>query len=282
MTSAAKAPSIAELKEICRKGPRDFFWISNVFWRPLSIYGTWAAVRLGLSANAITLVSAMCALSSSFLLLAPTNAHLLWSAVLMQAFFYLDHVDGEVARYTKSVSGAAQHDLSGGYFDLLVHYFQSASFFSFLGIGIAFRTGLEVWSAVGVIAAIGSSSFPRFVAGFEALRLVLKRSDLTARRVGTEIAAYYSLYWKAGEEPSGMYLMPRNWKELLFAAKQLIWFPGNLFVFALVAALTAFLNPGFLLLQAFLAFYAVLLSANTIYATYHYLRLLGNVPQDDS
>src|SRR5690606_37199745 len=40
-------PSVRELKAICRKGDLDPFWISNIFWRPVSIYVTWLLIRFG-------------------------------------------------------------------------------------------------------------------------------------------------------------------------------------------------------------------------------------------
>jgi len=272
--------SVRELKRICRKGERDPFWISNFFWRPFSIYGTWLAVALGMRPNAITAMSAVCALASSFLLLVPSSATYVWSVILMQAFFYLDHVDGELARYHRSIGSIKPENLSGGYFDRLVHYYQGPSFFFCLGAGLAWASGQMLWLVVAVIGGLGSSGFPRFVAVYEIVLLILRRQDKAAMGFAANESSYYSAYWNPGEEPVAL-AIPHNWREFVFWAKQLIWFPGHLFVFAATVLVTVATGMNLIWMKAFLSTYTIILGGNLLYTTFRYLRTLADVPAPD-
>lgn len=269
--------SLRELKEICRKGPRDFFWISNLFWRPFSIYGTWLAVRLGIRSNTVTTVSCLFAIGSSFVLLFPSARAYIASVVLMQLFFFLDHVDGEVARYHIHAFPERPPNQSGSYYDLLVHYLQGASFFFCLGAGLSRASGEIMWTVAGVCAAVGCSSFPRFVAAYYATRALVRSYDDATRRVGEQVAEYYSIYWQKAAEPRGMYLVPRSVGELVFAVRQLLWFPGHLFVFAGAVIVVVALRMDLTALKVFLLFYASVLAVNTVYATRRYMRYLTDL-----
>ena len=63
--------------------------------------------------------------------------------------FWLDHVDGQVARWQGSAC------LSGVYFDYLMHHVASLTLGFSLGYGLAARTGDLRWAAAGFLIAAG-------------------------------------------------------------------------------------------------------------------------------
>lgn len=265
-----------------RKGDYDPFLISNIFWRPVSVYVSWIAVRLGISSNAVTAVSCMFAIAGSVVLLWPGTTTLLLSVILMQLFFLLDHVDGEVSRFRNHVNPGWADDRSGSYFDRLVHYYQSPSFFFCLGAGIAVQEGDVLWAFLGMLSAIGGSGFPRFTAAYEMLVTMLRRNDDHARQLAMKVGDYYALYVTPGSDGvRPFFIIPRNFRELLAAAKQYIWFPGHMFVYAAVVLIAVSPVGGSAWIKGFLVFYSIVLTGNTVYASTRYLRLLSRLPKED-
>jgi hypothetical protein len=93
-------PSMAEMRRICRPMKHRKLFIE--FYNPIfSIYFTWLFVRLGVSANAVTLLMTCLALSGGVLFAIDSHlCHILGGLVYLFAYF-LDWVDGEVARYER-------------------------------------------------------------------------------------------------------------------------------------------------------------------------------------
>ena len=275
-----RSVSLGELKAICRKGDRDPFWISNIFWRPVSIYITWFLIRLGVSPNPVTFVGVILAVASSLILVEPLTVVYLISVALMQLFFLLDHVDGELARFRAHHLGDSW-DQSGRYFDVLTHYFQGPTLYYCLGAGLGSMDGSRWWFLLGTIAAVGSSGFPRFVASFLTLSQVESRTDEGFLRFASGLSHFHELYWKAEAKPSRIFVIPRNRNELVFLAKQYVGFPGNLFAFAAAVFLDAFglIESQFFFVKLFLVVYASIHLLNTIYATRRYFVYLSRVPE---
>jgi hypothetical protein len=273
-------PSVRELKAICRKGDLDPFWISNIFWRPVSIYVTWLLIRLGARSNQVTFISALLAVAGSLVLLLPSDATLIASVVLTQAFFLLDHVDGEIARF-RARPPAQVEDHSGRYFDVLVHYFQGPSLYYCLGAGLALADGDPRWAILGALGGVAGSGFPRLVAAWTLLPVASTRSDAAFRRFAAHASQFNAAYWKPEERPQRFFVVPRTRVELVFAAKQYIGFPGNLFAFAAAALLDVLVpgDGGFLFVKLFLTFYTAVLVANLVFLTRRHLQRLSAVPR---
>jgi hypothetical protein len=270
-------PTVSEIKAVVRKGERDPIWISNIFWRPVSVYVTWGALRLGVSARTVTTISAVCAIAGSLVLLRATPASYVWSAVLIQVFFLLDHVDGEVARFQKSIDSANLRDFSGAFYDRIVHYFQGTSFYFCLAAALWSNDERLVWLLLGVLGVVGSGGFPRFVASYELLGIVLKHRGQETLDFAHESSDYYSVYWSATEIPKQGFFTPRTARQALFVVKQFVGFPGHLFVFA-TAAVATLLTGSEWWVRGYLIVYAILLGGNTVYATATFLRTLSRVP----
>jgi len=116
---------IKEMRDVCqprrlnRKGKSVWasHWHNALFTRHISIYFTYVFVKLGVSANTVTLLMTICGIVGALLCM----PHNIWltvaGAVALIMFEVLDCVDGEVARWTKKSS------VRGWYLDLVSHVF---------------------------------------------------------------------------------------------------------------------------------------------------------------
>ena len=157
MTMPATAPTPAPvtlrlLKEVARKGGAassdDPFWLSRLFYRRFTIYVTWLCVKLGVGSNAATLLSAVAIFAAALCYLAPSKWAWLAGALLVQAYFILDHVDGELARYETVHLGRAGSGSSGLFYDTCCHAGELA-LVAGIGLRMFLVTGGAWW--VGVI-----------------------------------------------------------------------------------------------------------------------------------
>jgi phosphatidylglycerophosphate synthase len=72
--------------------------------RPLSVPVVWLALRMKLSANTVSYLSAVFSISGGVLFALPGFWVPLWGAILLNIFAVLDCVDGGIARVTKTTS----------------------------------------------------------------------------------------------------------------------------------------------------------------------------------
>ncbi len=135
-----------------RRDPRDREignWLARRVGRPAAVYGTWLAVRLGLSANQVTSLALAASLASAVLIATGTRWGFLSGIAVAHLAYWLDHVDGQVARWRGTSS------LAGVYFDYLMHHAAAMALGFALGFGLAIRTGDVGWSAAGFLVAGG-------------------------------------------------------------------------------------------------------------------------------
>ena len=144
-SSAARRPTAAELKAQCLKPGSDLYgnWMARRIARPLALRVTWLAVRLGLSANQVTLIALVVGCLAAAAMAAGTCQGLVGAAVLLQIWYLLDHVDGQLARYTGTAS------LAGAFFDFVMHYVVHMALGFALGLGQFARTGQPLWLPAG-------------------------------------------------------------------------------------------------------------------------------------
>jgi hypothetical protein len=124
-------------------------WLARRVARPSAVYGTWVAVRLGLSANQITLAALAVALAAAAGIGTGTRAGFVGGTLLACLSFWLDRVDGQVARWHGTAS------LDGVYLDYLMHHAANLALGFALGHGLACRTGHPAWSVAGFAIALG-------------------------------------------------------------------------------------------------------------------------------
>ncbi|GIW86554.1 MAG: hypothetical protein KatS3mg108_0878 [Isosphaeraceae bacterium] len=124
-------------------------WLARRWARPTAVYGTWLMVRLGLTAHQITALALAAALIGAVML--GTGERLGWIAGvgLLHLSFWLDHVDGQVARWRRSET------LTGVYFDYWMHHMANLALGFALGLGLAVREGWTGWAVAGALIAWG-------------------------------------------------------------------------------------------------------------------------------
>jgi hypothetical protein len=92
-------------------------------------------VRVGASAHQVTLAALVAGLGSALAIATGTRGGFVAGVALGHAAFWLDHVDGQVARWRGTAS------LEGVYFDYLMHHACGLALGFGLGFGLAARTG---------------------------------------------------------------------------------------------------------------------------------------------
>jgi phosphatidylserine synthase len=144
-------PTLDELRAVVQKGRHRE--IGNVlarrFARPSAVYGTWAAVRLGVSAHQATTAALLSGLAGAAAIGSGDPRGFVAGVALLWLAFWLDHVDGQVARW-RGTAG-----LDGVYFDYLMHHVQNMAVGFAMGFGLATRTGQVAWAAAGFAIAAG-------------------------------------------------------------------------------------------------------------------------------
>jgi hypothetical protein len=144
-------PTLAELRARVHKDRwREVGnWLARRWARPAAVYGTWAAVRLGITANQVTLMAILASGASAAAIATGTRAGFVAGVALAHLAFWLDRVDGQVARWRRS------EGLDGVYLDYLMHHAASLTLGFALGYGLAARTGDVRWAAAGFLIAAG-------------------------------------------------------------------------------------------------------------------------------
>jgi hypothetical protein len=124
-------------------------WLARRVSRPTAIYGSWAAVRLGLSAHQVTMAALAANLGAAFAIGTGLRQAFMLGAALAHLGFWLDHVDGQVARWRDTAS------LDGVYLDYLMHHLSGLSLGFALGFGLASQSGEPAWCVAGFAIAVG-------------------------------------------------------------------------------------------------------------------------------
>ena len=117
--------------------------------RPSAVYGTWLAVRLGLSAHAVTGLALLASVGAAAAIGSGGRRGFIGGVGLAWLAFWLDHVDGQVARWRGTSS------LDGVYLDYLMHHVANLTLGFALGYGLAGRSGDPTWAVAGAAIAAG-------------------------------------------------------------------------------------------------------------------------------
>ena len=176
--SRRERPTLVELRGRVQKARHREIgnWLARRVGRPSAVYGTWLAVRLGVSAHQVTTAALLASLAAALAIATGSRPGFIGGVVLAHLAFWLDHVDGQVARWRGTAS------LAGVYFDYLMHHAASLMLGFGLGYGLAARTGDSRWAAAGFAIAAGWAFLSlhndcRYKAFFQKL----KREALTYR-----------------------------------------------------------------------------------------------------
>jgi hypothetical protein len=144
-------PTLAALRAtVQKKHHREIGnWLARRVARPTAIYGTWLAIRLGLSAHQVTLLALTASAAATLALMVGTPSGFVAGIALAHLAFWLDHVDGQVARWRGTAC------LDGVYLDYMMHHAANLGLAFGLGYGLAAQSGDPRWSAAGFAMALG-------------------------------------------------------------------------------------------------------------------------------
>ena len=123
--------SIKKLREICQKPVLHLnTWYPRKFARKISIYFTWLFILFKVKAMPVSLLMLFTGMVGAFLFSFGSYSYYIMAVLVLQLWFILDHVDGELARYWK------ESDAKGVFLDKLDHHIIHPLIFLFLGIGM--------------------------------------------------------------------------------------------------------------------------------------------------
>jgi hypothetical protein len=170
---SAARPSLVDLEHRCQKPDHRRFgtWIARRVSRPLALRVTWIVLPWGVSAHVVTLVAWLCAFVAAAVFAVGTIDAWLAAVAMLQLWYLLDHVDGQLARWHGTAS------LDGVQLDYLMHH--TVNLCVPLGVGFGLATALDEqrWLALGLawglsLLVIGLSNDTRYKAFIERLKTV--------------------------------------------------------------------------------------------------------------
>ena len=130
------------------------------FVRFFSIYVTRLLLPLGITANQASLLMIVVGMSANLFFLSSNPWFLLTGALLMQFWYMLDGVDGEVARYRHyKKTGLMVIDkkdgvLAGMYLDMINHYIINFLVPTMVGFGLYIKTWNYIYLVFGALGAL--------------------------------------------------------------------------------------------------------------------------------
>ena len=144
-------PTLADLRgKVHKNHHREIGnWLARRLGRPSAVYGTWLAVRWGITAHQVTLASLVVSIAGAVAIGTGTRSGFIGGVMLAHLAFWLDHVDGQVARW-RGTAG-----LDGVYLDYLMHHAWAIALGFGLGYGLAEQSGDVRWAAAGALIASG-------------------------------------------------------------------------------------------------------------------------------
>ena len=144
-------PSLAELDRICQKPQhrRVGNWMARRVSRPMALRVTWLVAPWGVSAHLTTLAAWASGVAAAAALAWGTVGGWLAGAVLLQLWYLLDHVDGQLARLRGTAS------LDGAELDYLMHHTVNLLVPLGAGFGLFVRNAEPLWLAAGLAWGLG-------------------------------------------------------------------------------------------------------------------------------
>jgi hypothetical protein len=125
-------------------------WFARRISRPLALRVTWILLPTGISAHAVTFVAWTCAIAAAMAFGCGGNIGWLAGAGLLQLWYLLDHVDGQVARYRDRES------LDGVQLDYLMHHTVDILIPCGMGFGLFQASDSRAWLVAGLAWGMGT------------------------------------------------------------------------------------------------------------------------------
>lgn len=145
-----RRPTIAQLESRCQKPDhrRVGNWMARRVSRPLALRVTWIVAPWGVSAHAATVAAWLVGLGACVALGWGNTIGWLVGAGLLQLWYLLDHVDGQLARLRGTAS------LDGVQLDYLMHHTLNLLVPIGLGWGLFVARVAPIWVVVGLACGI--------------------------------------------------------------------------------------------------------------------------------
>ena len=140
--------SIAQLKQITQGEKRAAQSARYTRMRDVSIYVTWALLHTPITANQVTAIGIALGLLGVILVAVPSPSTGVAGCILIWVYILLDKVDGEVARYRKTVS------LRGIFLDEMGHLVIQPLLFVALALHVYASTGRIEALLIGYVPAL--------------------------------------------------------------------------------------------------------------------------------
>lgn len=227
------------LKATGRKGGAssggDPFWLSRYFYRKVTIYFTWAFAKLGIGSKATTLISGLVLFAGAACYAMPGRGYWVAGSLLVQLYFILDHVDGELARFERSQLGVSS-GMAGHFYDICCHAGELA-LLAAIGMRLFADSGGAWWVAVVTLLTLFPASVAPWQRYCEAVVAYSSRNVVDgSAKIGREFLFSETLAHAPAEDPAAT--TPRRFtaRRLLAGVLQFIGFPGY-FVTLLAATL---------------------------------------------
>lgn len=150
-----KILSIVELSAVCQKPDYKTKgnWMVRTFLREWAVPCTWLCLKLGISADQVTAFSIFIAIIGSGLITAASAGSFFGGVLLLQLWYYLDHVDGQIARFHGTAS------LTGRFFDFMMHHFVHGFLYFCSALFLFFYYENEILLYLGGLSAVSMMSF---------------------------------------------------------------------------------------------------------------------------
>jgi len=145
-------PTLQEMEGLCQKPQwREVgSWLARRIARPLALYLTWLIVHWPVSAHSVTAMALVVAGIGSVLLGIGNSHCFVVGCIMLELWYVLDHVDGQVARFRRRVS------VTGIYLDYMMHHAVHVGLAFALGFGLARHSGELLWAVSGASLSLGT------------------------------------------------------------------------------------------------------------------------------
>ena len=172
--------TIDEIKKKC-SDERYFAYDSmqDRLFVPVAIYLVWLFVRIGVSGNAVSWLSALVAVLGAFLLTSSDSLVVLIGSFGYILWYLLDYVDGAVARFNGKGSVAGQ------YIDWIMHVIAHIAIIAGIAIGAMNSVGAWIYpfAILGIVAA--GLTYAKFSMAWYAV--CMEQQQRRARGLGVDI-----------------------------------------------------------------------------------------------
>ncbi len=147
--------SLKELNARCQKPQYKEVgnWMVRKILRPAALPVTWLLLHTPITANQVTLISLLTGLLGIFFCAFRSNGLYLAGMLLVQLWYLLDHVDGQIARYRGTSC------LTGRFFDFFMHHVLHGVFFFAIGCHAYLVSGHFFFAVWGFVTAFSMTCF---------------------------------------------------------------------------------------------------------------------------